>query len=122
MGVGVLVVDDLPFITRSLRKILEDAGFRVIGEAADGKQALDLFLLRRPDVVMMDITMPQMDGLASLKKMREADPDARVVMFSALGQQRLIDAAKQLGARAFLVKPLTAQQVVGAIKDVLEIT
>ncbi len=109
MAVNVLIVDDLTFIKIVLRDIIEKAGFRVVGEASNGEQAITLYQDTRPDVVLMDITMPGMDGLTALRKIREIDAAARVIICSALGQQQLIVQAIQLGARDFIVKPFQPQ-------------
>jgi two-component system chemotaxis response regulator CheY len=122
MAVNVLIVDDLTFIKIVLRDIIEKAGFRVVGEASNGEQAITLYQDTRPDVVLMDITMPGMDGLTALKKIREIDPAARVIICSALGQQQLIVQAIQLGARDFIVKPFQPHRVVAALKKALDIT
>ena len=122
MAVNVLIVDDLAFIKIVLRDILEKSGFRVVGEASNGEQAITMYQDSRPDVVLMDITMPGMDGLTALKKIREIDAQARVIICSALGQQQLIVQAIQLGARDFIVKPFQAERVVSALKKVLDIT
>jgi two-component system chemotaxis response regulator CheY len=122
MAVNVLIVDDLAFIKIVLRDIVEKAGFRVVGEASNGEQAISLYQDTRPDVVLMDITMPGMDGLTALKKIREIDDAARVIICSALGQQQLIVQAIQLGAKDFIVKPFQAQRVVGALKKALDIS
>jgi two-component system chemotaxis response regulator CheY len=122
MAVNVLIVDDLAFIKIVLRDIIEKAGFRVIGEASNGEQAISLYQDTRPDVVLMDITMPGMDGLTALGKIREIDPAARVIICSALGQQRLIVQAIQLGAKDFIVKPFQPQRVISALKKALDIT
>jgi len=121
MAVNVLIVDDLAFIKMVLRDILEKSGFHVVGEASNGKQAVSMYQERRPDVVLMDITMPDMDGLTALKKIKEIDPEARVIICSALGQQRLIVQAIQLGARDFIVKPFQPPRVVAALKKALDI-
>ena len=121
MAVNVLIVDDLAFIKIVLRDIIEKAGFRVIGEASNGEQAISLYQDTRPDVVLMDITMPGMDGLTALEKIREIDPAARVIICSALGQQRLIVQAIQLGAKDFIVKPFQPQRVISALKKALDI-
>jgi two-component system chemotaxis response regulator CheY len=121
MAVDILIVDDLAFIKFVLRDILEKAGFRVVGEASSGDEAIGLYQEKRPDVVLMDITMPGMDGLTALKRIREIDPAARVIICSALGQQRLIVQAIQLGARDFIVKPFQPQRVVSALKKALDI-
>jgi two-component system chemotaxis response regulator CheY len=121
MAVNVLIVDDLTFIKIVLRDIIEKSGFRVVGEASNGEQAIVLYQDLRPDVVLMDITMPGMDGLTALKKIREIDPAARVIICSALGQQRLIVQAIQLGAKDFIVKPFQPERVVSALKKALDI-
>jgi two-component system chemotaxis response regulator CheY len=121
MAMNILIVDDLTFIKIVLRDILEKAGFRVVGEASNGDEAIRLYQERRPDVVLMDITMPGMDGLTALKRIRGIDPSARVIICSALGQQRLIVQAIQLGAKDFIVKPFQPQRVVSALKKALNI-
>jgi two-component system chemotaxis response regulator CheY len=121
MGIDVLIVDDLTFIKMVLKDLVEKAGFRVVGEASDGEEALRLFEEKRPDVVLMDITMPKMDGLTALQKILEKDPEAKIIMCSALGQQRLILQAIQLGAKDFIVKPFRPERVIGSIKKILDI-
>jgi len=122
MAVNVLIVDDLAFIKIVLRDILEKAGFRVVGEASNGEQAIAMYQDTRPDAVLMDITMPGMDGLTALKKIREIDREARVIICSALGQQQLIVQAIQLGAKDFIVKPFQPQRVVSSLKKALDIS
>ena len=121
MAVNVLIADDLAFIKIVLRDILEKGGFRVVGEASTGDEAITRYLDTRPDVVLMDITMPGMDGLTALKKIREIDPGARVIICSAIGQQRLIFQALEMGAKDFIVKPFQPQRVVSALKKALNI-
>ena len=121
MGINVLIVDDLTFIKMVLKDLVEKAGFRVVGEASDGEEALRLFDEKRPDVVLMDITMPKMDGLTALQRILEKDPQAKVIMCSALGQQRLILQAIQLGAKDFIVKPFRPERVIGSITKLLDI-
>lgn len=121
MAVNVLIVDDLAFIKIVLRDILEKAGFRVVGEASNGEQAIAMYQDKKPDAVLMDITMPGMDGLTALKKIREIDAAARVIICSALGQQQLIVQAIQLGAKDFIVKPFQPQRVVSSLKRALDI-
>jgi two-component system chemotaxis response regulator CheY len=121
MGIDVLIVDDLTFIKMVLKDLVEKAGFRVVGEASDGEEALRLFAEKRPDIVLLDITMPKMDGLTALRKILEMDPEAKVIMCSALGQQRLILQAIQMGAKDFIVKPFRPERVIGSIKKILDI-
>jgi two-component system chemotaxis response regulator CheY len=121
MGINVLIVDDLTFIKMVLKDLVEKAGFRVVGEASDGEEALRLFDEKHPDIVLMDITMPKMDGLTALQRILEKDPEAKVIMCSALGQQRLILQAIQLGAKDFIVKPFRPERVIGSIKKILDI-
>jgi two-component system, chemotaxis family, chemotaxis protein CheY len=120
MAVNVMIVDDLAFIKFVLRDILDKAGFRVVGEASNGEEAIRVYLDKRPDVVLMDITMPGMDGLTALKKIREHDPAAKIIICSALGQQRLIVQAIQLGAKDFIVKPFQPQRIISALKKALD--
>ena len=120
MSIRVLVVDDLPFIRTLLADILTDAGMTVAGEAEDGRQALHAYVATQPDVVLLDIVMPNMDGLTALEKLRRLDRRARVVMCSAPGEQEMIVRAIQLGARDFVVKPFRAERVLSAVTKVME--
>lgn len=121
MGINVLIADDLKFIKLVLRELVEKAGFRVVGEASNGEEAVELYQDKRPDVVLLDITMPKMDGLAALKQILKVDPEAKVIMCSALGQQSLMVQALQLGAKDFIVKPFREERVIAAIKHILDI-
>ncbi len=121
MGIDVLIADDLKFIKLVLRELVEKAGFRVVGEASNGQEAVELYKDRHPDVVLMDITMPKMDGLTALKQILRLDPQAKIIMCSALGQQSLIVQALQLGAKDFIVKPFREERVIAAIKKTLDI-
>ncbi|MFP4112781.1 MAG: response regulator [Spirochaetota bacterium] len=117
----VLLVDDLPFMRSLLTDILRDAGMRVAAQAENGREALRTYLAAEPDVVLLDIAMPEMDGITTLRKLRELDGGARVIMCSALGEQAMIVRAIQLGARDFVVKPFRPERVVSAITKVLEV-
>ena len=120
MSIRILVVDDLPFMRELLGDILTDAGMQVVGEAHDGREALRSYVALEPDVVLLDIVMPVMDGITTLVKLRRIDRRARVVMCSALGEQEMIVRAIQLGARDFVVKPFRTERVISAVAKVME--
>jgi two-component system, chemotaxis family, chemotaxis protein CheY len=115
-AIRVLVVDDLEFMRQAITDILESSGITVAGQAPNGAEGIEAYLHIHPDVVLMDITMPVMNGLQALKGIRRRDPQARVVMCSALGQQRYIIRAIQLGARDFIVKPFRQERIVNAVR------
>lgn len=119
MGARVLIVDDLAFIKLIIRDTLEKTGFEVCGEASNGIEAIEQYKRLKPDIVLMDITMPRMDGIQALQEIIKADSQARVIMCSALGQQKLIIQSIQLGAKDFIVKPFKPERIVGAIKKTL---
>jgi two-component system, chemotaxis family, chemotaxis protein CheY len=119
MGNRVLVVDDAAFMRMMIKDILTKNGYEVVGEAADGAQAVERYQELRPDLVTLDITMPEMDGIEALKKIRAIDPNARVIMCSAMGQQAMVIDAIQAGAKDFVVKPFQADRVIEAVKKVL---
>jgi two-component system chemotaxis response regulator CheY len=110
----VLVVDDAAFMRMRLVKLLKDRGYEVV-EAGNGKEAVDRYGAERPAVVLMDITMPEMDGIAALKAIRAQDPDAHVIMCSALGQQNMVVEALEAGARDFVVKPYEPDRILQAV-------
>jgi two-component system chemotaxis response regulator CheY len=116
---SVLVVDDAAFMRMMIRDILSKEGY-VIHEAVNGRDAVEKYLEVRPDLTTMDITMPEMDGIEALKKIREHDPQARVLMVSAMGQQKLIVEALEAGAMDFLVKPFQPTKVLETVKKCLQ--
>ena len=101
MGTKVLIVDDAAFMRMMLRDILAKNGFDVVGEADNGKVAVQMYNELKPDVVTMDITMPEMDGIAAVKEIKAADPGAKIVMVSAMGQQAMVIEAIRSGAADF---------------------
>jgi len=119
MAPRILLVDDTTFMRRMLRDILVRAGFEVSAEASNGRQAVEAYRQARPDLVIMDITMPEMDGVAAVREIAGADPAARIVMCSALGQQELIVEALEAGARDFVVKPFVPEKVLEAVRKVM---
>jgi two-component system chemotaxis response regulator CheY len=120
MEATVLIVDDIDMMRRELRRIVEEHGMTVAGEAADGREGVDKYGRLKPDVVLMDITMPRMDGLEALMRIRSQDDRACVIMCSALGQQRYILKAIRRGARDFVVKPFKPERITGAIRKALQ--
>jgi two-component system, chemotaxis family, chemotaxis protein CheY len=114
----VLLVDDAAFMRMRCARLLREEGHDVI-EAANGREAVDMYQSERPDAVLMDITMPEMDGLAALREIREQDPGARVVMCSAMGQQSMVIESIQAGARDFIVKPFQPDRVLEAVQKAL---
>lgn len=116
---NVLIVDDLSFMRSVLREIVEKGGFLVAAEASDGNEAVRQYIDCSPDLVLLDITMPEKDGLAALREIKKYDKDARVVMCSSLGQEKYIIRAIQLGAYDFIVKPFTEDRVVSALRKAM---
>ena len=115
----VLIVDDAAFMRMMIKDILEKNGFEIVGEANNGIKAVDIYKKEKPDVVTMDITMPDMDGIEAVKAIKAFDPDAKIIMCSAMGQQSMVMDAIRAGARDFIVKPFQADRVLEAIKKVL---
>ena len=119
MSKRVLVVDDAAFMRMMLSDHLTKAGFEVVGHAENGQVAVGKYKELKPDLVTMDITMPEMDGIQAVKEIRKMDPQARIVMCSAMGQQHMVMEAIQAGARDFIVKPFDPTRVVQAVTKAL---
>ncbi|CAG7623634.1 response regulator [Paenibacillus allorhizosphaerae] len=119
MANRILIVDDAAFMRMMIRDILTKNGYEVCGEANDGAQAIEKFKELRPDLITMDITMPEMDGIHALKEIKKIDANAKVIMCSAMGQQAMVIDAIQAGAKDFIVKPFQADRVIEAIKKTL---
>ncbi|MBM7540582.1 response regulator [Amphibacillus cookii] len=120
MAYSVLIVDDAAFMRMMIKDILTKNGFNVVGEAQDGQQAVEKFAELKPDLVTLDITMPEKDGIAALKEMKEIEPNATIIMCSAMGQQAMVIDAIQAGAKDFVVKPFQAERVIEAINKALD--
>ena len=116
---SVLIADDAAFMRMMLKNVLTEAGYEVVGEAENGAVAVSKYRELSPDLTTMDITMPEMDGLAALKEIRGADPSARVVMCSAMGQQSMVIESIQAGAKDFIVKPFQPDRVLEAVQKAL---
>ena len=119
MGKRILVVDDAAFMRMIIKDILSKNGYEIAGEAENGITAVEMYKEIIPDLVTMDITMPEMDGIAAVREIINHDPGARIIMCSALGQQAMVIEAIQAGARDFIVKPFQAERVVEAVSKAL---
>lgn len=116
----ILICDDAIFMRTMISDILTDAGYDVVGEAETGLQAVESYKDLKPDLVTMDIVMPDMGGIDAVKAIIAIDPDARILMCSAMGQQALVVEAVQAGAKDFVVKPFQPARVIESVKRVLE--
>lgn len=115
----VLIVDDAAFMRMMLKDILTKNGLEVVGEAVNGADAIEKYKELLPDVVTMDITMPEMDGITAVKQIKAQHPQAKVIMCSAMGQQPMVLEAIQAGAKDFVVKPFQPERVMDSINRVL---
>ena len=120
MAKSILICDDAAFIRMMIKDILVKNGYNIAGEAENGLKAVEKYAETQPDIVLMDITMPEMDGIQALKKIKENDPNASVVMCSAMGQQAMVIESIQSGARDFIVKPFQPDRVLEAVKKAVE--
>jgi two-component system, chemotaxis family, chemotaxis protein CheY len=116
MAIKVLIVDDAAFMRMMIKDILTKNGFEVVGEAENGLKAVEKWQELRPDLTTMDITMPEMDGISAVKQIKKIDPNAKVIMCSAMGQQAMVIEAIQSGARDFIVKPFQPDRVLEALR------
>ncbi len=119
MGKRVLICDDAAFMRMMIKDILTKNGYEIAGEAENGAIAVEKYSELQPDLVLMDITMPEMDGIQALKKIRANDGNANVIMCSAMGQQAMVIEAIQSGAKDFIVKPFQPDRVLEAVKKVI---
>ncbi|MCL2740548.1 MAG: response regulator [Oscillospiraceae bacterium] len=119
MGKKILIVDDAAFMRMLIKGILTNGGYEVVGEAENGLKAVESYKALNPDLVIMDITMPEMNGIDAVKEIKKANPDAKVIMCSAMGQQAMVIEAIQAGARDFIVKPFQNERVIEAVKKVI---
>ena len=119
MAKNILVCDDAAFMRMMIKDILSKNGYTVAGEAENGMKAVEKFKEVSPDLVLMDITMPEMDGIQALKEIRKIDGSAKVIMCSAMGQQAMVIESIQAGAKDFIVKPFAPERVLEAVKKVV---
>ena len=120
MKARILIADDASFMRQMIREIIEPEGYEVVGEATNGIEAVEQFLELRPDLVTMDIVMPKRSGIDAVKGILSSDPQAVVVMCSALGQESLVMEALQAGAKDFIVKPFKPEAVLSTLDKILE--
>lgn len=116
----ILVCDDSAFMRMMLKRILIENGHEVVGEAGDGRQAVQLFRQFKPDLITMDITMPKMDGIEAVKIIHDENPLVRIIMVTAIGQRSVITEALKAGASDFIVKPFEAGQVMETIAKIID--
>ncbi len=119
MAKNILVCDDAAFMRMMIKDILSKNGYNVAGEAENGIKAVEKYKEVSPDLVLMDITMPEMDGIQALKEIKKVDAGAKVIMCSAMGQQAMVIESIQAGAKDFIVKPFQAERVIEAVKKVV---
>ena len=119
MAKNILICDDAAFMRMMIKDILTKNGYNVAGEAENGQKAVEKYAELKPDLVLMDITMPEMDGIQALKKIKASDPSATIIMCSAMGQQAMVIESIQAGAKDFIVKPSQADRVLEAVKKVV---
>lgn len=115
----ILIVDDAAFMRMMIKDILTKNGYEVVAEAANGVEAVELYKSHQPDLVTMDITMPEMDGIEAVKQIKAVNPAAKVIMCSAMGQQSMVMDAIKAGANDFIVKPFQADRVLEAVKKIV---
>ena len=119
MAKRILIVDDAAFMRMMIKNIVVKNGYEVVGEAENGLQGVKLYKETSPDLVTMDITMPEMDGIEGVKEIRKIDPNANIIVCSAMGQQSMVLEAIQAGAKDFIVKPFQQDRIIQAIERVL---
>ncbi len=116
MAKNILICDDAAFMRMMIKDILTKNGYDIAGEAENGQAAVDKYSEVKPDLVMMDITMPEKDGIQALKEIKAKDPSANIIMCSAMGQQAMVIESIQAGAKDFIVKPFAADRVLEAVR------
>ena len=116
---NILVVDDAAFMCLTIQQMLEKNGHTMVGQAANGIEAVEKFVELKPDIVILDITMPEMNGIEALKRIKIIEPDAKIIICSALAQQEMIARAIEFGAEDFIVKPFKEEHLIQAVEKVL---
>jgi two-component system chemotaxis response regulator CheY len=116
--ISVLIVDDAAFMRLAIKNILNKNGFSVVADAKNGQEGVEKYIELKPDIVTMDITMPDMSGIEALKKIREYDPNAKVIMISAMGQEGMVKEAILSGAKSFIVKPYKEEHIIQTLTKI----
>jgi two-component system chemotaxis response regulator CheY len=119
MGKRVLIVDDANFIRTIVKRILVPRGYEIVGEAANGNEAVRFYERLQPDLVTMDITMKEKDGLQAAREILARHPDARIIMVTALGQEKMLVDSFKIGVRDFVVKPFESERILSAVEKAL---
>ncbi len=120
MAKRILITDDALFMRVTLKNILTKNGYEIAGEAANGRESVEMYKTTRPDLVTMDITMPEMDGISAVREIRSFDPNAKIIMCTAMGQKNMVMEAVTAGARDFIVKPFQPEKVLEAVNKLLD--
>jgi len=115
----ILITDDALFMRVTLKNILSKSGYEIVGEAANGRESVELYKSQKPDLVTMDITMPEMDGITAVREIKKVDPNANIIMCTAMGQKSMVLEAVSAGAKDFLVKPFQPDKVVEAVQKLI---
>ena len=115
----VLIADDIPYVRKTLKQILQNRGYRVVGEAENGDEAVRLYFETRPDLVVMDLVMPRMNGIDATRVILKRDPEAIIVILTAMTQENLVTEAIQAGAKDFVIKPFQTDVVMRVLEDSL---
>jgi two-component system, chemotaxis family, chemotaxis protein CheY len=119
MAKRILVTDDALFMRVTLKNILTKGGYEVVGEASNGRESVDLYQQTQPDLVTMDITMPEMDGITAVREIRKKYPEANIIMCTAMGQKNMVMEAVSAGAKDFIVKPFQPEKVIEAVQKII---
>jgi two-component system chemotaxis response regulator CheY len=115
---NIMIVDDSMIIRNTIKKVVEGLGHNVVASARNGREAIDAYEETNPDLVTMDITMPVMDGIAALKRIKKAYKDAKIVMVTSHGEEKLVMDAISFGAKGYILKPITADNIEQSIKKI----
>ncbi len=114
----VLVIDDSPMVFKAVKRALEPEGFELVGQAFNGQEGLELVSVLKPDAIVLDITMPIMDGIQTAEHLLRRDPATKIVIMSAMGDEELVNKARRIGVKFFLTKPFKPEELVTCIRSI----